>query len=180
MPSYKEKLNYLRDKYKEMDKRILVTEDEIKLIKSRIEQLENENERLSSKDTTDGYIRNQLALVCKEIEQQLLDKNEFPTNLINLDDTEVIALTTSLLRDVLACIRDSRTRAETLLGDIITIKPAKLLKRERQEQLRNDSLTSLTAALSGSASRPMSPPSRPARTDSPGSVYIRSRSRSDH
>lgn len=180
MPSYKEKLSYLKRQLTDMDKRILITEDEIRLIKAKIEGLEEDNKRLSSKDTSDGYIRNQLAIVCKEIENQLLDKNDFPTNLVNMSDTEIIALTTDLLRDVMNCVRESRTRAETLLGDIIQIKPGKLLKKERQEQLKSESLASLTAALSGSSSRPMSPPSRSVRNESPGSTYLRSRSQSNN
>ncbi|ATP75710.1 hypothetical protein [Fusarium graminearum negative-stranded RNA virus 1] len=179
MPSYKEKYSYLQYKLDIMEKKILITETEMRMVKDKIRELESENEKLSSQDNSDGYMRNQLCLIAREVEEQVLSKSSFPMDTSSMTDAELIMRTTSLLQDLSKVFRESRTRAETMIQDICSPSTGKLLKRERKEHLKNESMTSLAAALATSPERHMSPPPRfRDRSDSANSRGASSRSQS--
>nr|WJG29390.1 ORF5 protein [Fusarium graminearum sclerotimonavirus 1] len=179
MPSYKEKYSYLQYKLDIMEKKILITETEMQMVKDKIKELESENEKLSSQDNSDGYMRSQLCLIAREVESQVLSKSTFPMDTSSLTDAELIMRTTALLQDLSKVFRESRTRAETMIQDICSPSTGKLLKRERKEHMKNESMTSLAAALATSPERHMSPPPRfRDRSDSANSRGASSRSQS--
>lgn len=180
MPSYKDKFQWLKFKMADLEKKILITDTVLLELKETILELQDQNSTLQSRDNTDGYIRSQFVTALKELEVTLNLPNRSTAELTSVTTNEMLLVAIETLAEANKVLRDSSTRAATILEDISIKTTGKLLKSKRKEQIQQASLSSIAATLAQSPERGLSPPARMDRARSPGSTSTsRSRAMSD-
>lgn len=160
MPFYTEKYQTVRDTMDNLDTRVLLNSSALSFLKDRIEKLSRENATIRNRDKPSTQLRNQLALVLTEIEELVLGSKRSPPDFAFLGESESLELTIDSLQAIARVLRDSHVRAETILEGLDAPKSGKLVKRERREQMRKESIASLAASVAVTPPRALSPPSR--------------------
>lgn len=176
MPSYKDKFEWLKYKMADLEKKILINDSVLLDLKETILELQDQNSSLQSRDNTDGYIRSQFITALKELEVTLNLPKRSTAELASVTTNEMLLVSIETLAEANKVLRDSSTRAATILEDISIKTTGKLLKSKRKEQIQQASLSSIAATLAQSPERGLSPPAPVTRNRSPSSS-VGSRSR---
>ncbi len=169
MPSYKEKYEIVSLSLANMDRRVLVAELTLSTLRDRIIELERQRDEAHIESESDIFMKNQLAVALTEIEQLIYGDPQTASTFASRPTPEFIRTVTESLVNIGKVLRDSNSRAEMLLEGLEIKQGPKLLKRERREQLRKESISSIAASMSTSPQRMMSPPRKPASR--PGSPF---------
>jgi hypothetical protein len=169
MPSYKDKFIWTKLKMADIEKKILITDTVLLELKSTILELQDQNNSLQSRDNADGYIRSQFVTAMKELETTLNLPNKCTAEMLGVTTNELLLVAIESLAEANKTLRDSSTRAATILEEISVKTTGKLLKREQREKIHQASLSSIAATLAQSPERGLSPPAEIRRQHSPAS-----------
>lgn len=179
MPSYKEKYQLVAHRLTDMDRRVLVAESTIASLRDKIVELSNQRDTQEVETEADIFIRNQFVVALSEIEQLMLGESTSVLDLAGKSQSEFLRISTEKLLSIGKMLRESHSRAEILLEDLELKPKGKLMKRERREQMRKESISSLAASMSASPQRLASPPPIPVRRETSPFSDRSTRSRRD-
>lgn len=165
MPSYKEKYEFTVLQLSDMDRRVLIAESTLSYLKDQLNDLTLQRERDKEESESDIFIKNQFTVALGEVESLLYGEVQTRRDLSSRPTVEIIRVATESLIGVAKVLRESQGRAEMMLEGIDIQPKGKLIKRERREQMRKESISSLAASLAASPPSLMSPPAIPRRRD---------------
>jgi hypothetical protein len=152
MPSYRDKFEAIKKSFNSMEQRVLIDSAILRAMRNEIDELKQSHNvvREPTEPIIDPFVKNQLSVALGEVEELLFGERHAPINLASFSNKDILEETVKRLHDVAQVLRDSSTRAETILDGLDIIPKGKLLKRERKEQMRKASISSLTASLAKS------------------------------
>ena len=153
MPSYRDKFEAIKKSLADMEQRVLIDSAILRAMRTEIDELkanQGATQANISEPVVDPFVKNQLSVALGEVEELLFGERRAAVNLASYSNKEVLEEKVKRLHDVAQVLRDSSTRAETILEGLDIAPRGKLLKRERKEQMRKASISSLTASLAKS------------------------------
>ncbi len=119
MPSYKEKYLTVSNKLDSMERRILIDESILLLLKEEVEQLSRSKEEKN--DVPSSYMQNQMILALNEIEDLCFGTKRTTLNPALQNADELYEKIINSLHSISKMLRDSHVRAKTLT-DVIKRK----------------------------------------------------------
>jgi len=152
MPSYRDKFEAIKKSVESMEQRVLIDSAILRAMRSEIDELKQSQNTVKHpvEPAIDPFVKNQLSVALGEVEELLFGERQASVNLASYSTKEILEESVKRLHDVAQVLRDSSTRAETILEGLDLAPKGKLLKRERKEQMRKASISSLTASLAKS------------------------------
>jgi hypothetical protein len=163
MPSYKDKFETISRTMEDIEQRVLIDSAVLRSLKNEIDSLRqlqlNPPRREPSEPLIDPFVKTQLNVALSEVEELLFGNRITSPGIVNASGKEILEQTIASLHRMAQLLRDSHTRAETILEGLDVMPKGKLLKRERREQMRKASISSLAASLT------QSPPHNPHTTN---------------
>jgi hypothetical protein len=157
MPSYKDKFETIARTMADIEQRVLIDSSILRSLRNEIEELKTRQENSvqlgPSEAPIDPFVKTQLNVALGEVEEFLFGDRVSSPSMVNLSTKEILESTILSLHKMAHVLRDSRTRAETILEGLDVMPKGKLVKRERREQMRKASISSLAASLAQSPQR---------------------------
>jgi len=152
MPSYRDKFEAIKKSVESMEQRVLIDSAILRAMRSEIDELKQSQNTIKHpvEPVIDPFVKNQLSVALGEVEELLFGERQASVNLASYSTKEILEESVRRLHDVAQVLRDSSTRAETILEGLELAPKGKLLKREKKEQMRKASISSLTASLAKS------------------------------
>jgi hypothetical protein len=157
MPSYKDKFETITRNMADIEQRVLIDSGILRSLRNEIENLKAQQSVVPRMESTepkiDPFVKTQLSVALGEVEELLFGERVSNSALVELSSKDILETTVASLHKMAQLLRDSRTRAETILEGLDVVPRGKLLKRERREQMRKESISSLAASLAQSPQR---------------------------
>lgn len=157
MPSYKDKFETITRTMADINQRVLIDSAVLRTLRDEIEELKQRavvpQSGEPSEPAIDPFVKTQLNVALGEVEELLFGDRITPVTLAANSSKEILETTINSLHKIAQLLRDSRTRAETILEGLDVMPKGKLVKRERREQMRKESISSLAASLAQSPVR---------------------------
>lgn len=121
MTSYKDKINSLLIRMNMVEQRVLLDESVILGLKSRIDELTAEVDRLKQGDDSSSLMLNQIGLALYEIEKQFNPNATMSHELSSLPGSDALAKIGHKLNKILSTVNETKVRGKTITDSIDSI-----------------------------------------------------------
>ncbi|QJT73699.1 hypothetical protein [Botrytis cinerea negative-stranded RNA virus 4] len=118
MTSYKDKINSLLIRMNMVEQRVLLDESVILGLKSRIEELTAEVERLGKNDDSSALMLNQIGLALYEIDKQFNPNASVSHELSSLSGSDALAKIGQKLNKILSHVNETKVRGKTIADSL--------------------------------------------------------------